>query len=274
MKLLEEYRLYETMWKDNSCKGADCKKDLKEDSRLADYRVVLADYESDDFDINVEWGNQDPDDYDVVDQEWLLRPDQSKGDLVVYLSEDCGYTSIYVHDERPATPSDLKRLSQDVFPTTGRGDDWPDYGTIDEAMSEEPKEPLTEARSVAEIKAEIRALMTELRDAERAERAATATSTTTAVPTAPVSKAESTSVWTWDIYLTPEKKGTWTGIQNDLVFETKDKALDAAWTLLNELDDEGELEYDPDDYYVEAFEIPISSVSKEVLSFSNLNHLI
>ena len=77
-----------------------------------------------------------------------------------------------------------------------------------------------------------------------------------------------------DIYLEPTKKGTWTGIKNDLVFETEDKALDAAWALLNELDDEGELEYDPDDYYVEAFEVPLSSVSKEVLKYSNLTHLI
>lgn len=274
MKLFEEYRLYETMWKDNSCKGADCKKDLKEDARLANHRVVLADYDTDDFDINVDFGMQDPEENEVVDYEYLLKPGQTAGDLVVWLSRDCGYTSIYVHDERPATPDDIKRLASDTFPVTGTGDEWSDYGDLDEAKTEEPKEPLTEARSVAEIKAEIRALMTELRDAERAERAATATSIPTAVPTTPVSKAESTSVWTWDIYLTPEKKGTWTGIQNDLVFETKDKALDAAWTLLNELDDEGELEYDPDDYYVEAFEIPISSVSKEVLSFSNLNHLI
>lgn len=133
---------------------------------------------------------------------------------------------------------------------------------------------ITEARSVAEIKAQIHALMRELRDAERAERAGTVTSTSTAIPTTSVSRTKPTSVWTWDIYLTPKKKGTWTGIQNDLVFETQDKALDAAWALLNELDDEGELRGDPDDYYVEAFEIPLSSVSKEALKFSNLAHLI
>jgi len=142
-----------------------------------------------------------------------------------------------------------------------------------EQNEEISKGSLKEARSVAEIKAEIRTLMKELRDAERAERAAATTSTTTP-SVASVSKAKPTNVWVWDIYLTPKKKGTWTSIQNDLVFETQDKALDAAWRLLNELDDEGELRGDPDDYYVEAFEIPLSSVSKEVLNYSNLTHLI
>jgi hypothetical protein len=123
-------------------------------------------------------------------------------------------------------------------------------------------ESLTESRSVADIEAEIARLQQELEQAKVAEKK---TSYGGNFPK---------TVWTWDIYLEPAEKGTWTGIESDLVFETKDKALDAAWTLLNELDDEGELEYDPDDYYVEAFEIPLSSVSKEVLSYSNLKHLI
>lgn len=136
------------------------------------------------------------------------------------------------------------------------------------------KKALTEARSVAEIKAQIQALMRELRDAERAEKASIAASTGAALPTMPVGGLKPTSVWTWDIYLTPKKKGTWTGVQNDIVFETQDKALDAAWALLKELEDEGELRGDPDEYYIDAFEIPLSSVSKEALKFSNLAHLI
>jgi hypothetical protein len=130
------------------------------------------------------------------------------------------------------------------------------------ASGREPGSKLKESRSVADIEAEIARLQQELEQAKIAEKKA---SYGVNLPK---------TVWTWDIYLEPAEKGTWTGIENDLVFETEDKALDAAWTLLNELDDEGELEYDPDDYYVEASEIPLSSVSKEVLKYSNLTHLI
>lgn len=95
------------------------------------YRVVLADYDSDDFDINVEFGFQDPDENEVVDYEYLLKPGQTRGDLVVYLSDNCGFTSIYVHDERPATEDDIKRLASETFPVTNTGDDYRYYGEID-----------------------------------------------------------------------------------------------------------------------------------------------
>jgi hypothetical protein len=139
MKLHEEFKLFENMWESQS------KKAITESVAPDDYRVVLADYESDDFDINVEFGYQDPDGYDVEDMEYLLKPGQTKGDLVVYLSDNCGYTSIYVHDERPATAADIKRLSTSTFPTIGRGDEWHYYGDIDESKAEESKEPLTES---------------------------------------------------------------------------------------------------------------------------------
>lgn len=113
------------------------KKDaLKEGATSQDYRVALADYDTDDFDINVEFGIQDPDENEVLDYEYLLKPGQTKGDLVVWLSRDCGYTSIYVHDERPATPDDIKRLASDTFPVTGTGDEWQDYGDLDESLTE------------------------------------------------------------------------------------------------------------------------------------------
>lgn len=41
MKLFEEFKLYETMWDDTSCKGADCKKDLKEDSGFGISRQTI-----------------------------------------------------------------------------------------------------------------------------------------------------------------------------------------------------------------------------------------
>ena len=122
--------------------------------------------------------------------------------------------------------------------------------------------PLTESRSIADIEAEIAKLQQELTQAKIAEKKASYEGN---LPK---------TVWAWDIYLEPAAKGTWTSIENDLVFETKDKALNAAWTLLNELDNEGELEDDPDDYYVEAFEVPLSSVSASILEFSKLAYLI
>ena len=82
----------------------------------------------------MEFGIQDPDENEVVDYEYLLKPGQTRGDLVVYLSRDCGFTSIYIHDERPASPSDIKKLAQDTFPVTGTGNDWEDYGSIDERL--------------------------------------------------------------------------------------------------------------------------------------------
>jgi hypothetical protein len=110
------------------------KASLKEDLPATGYRVVLADYDTDDFEINVEFGMQDPDENEVVDFEYLLQPGQTRGDLVVYLSDTCGYTSAYVHDERPATISDQKRLSSAVFPTMNTGNEWRYYGSLDEAI--------------------------------------------------------------------------------------------------------------------------------------------
>ncbi len=107
------------------------KKPLKEASDINSYRVVLADYDTDDFDINVEFGMQDPDENEVVDYEYLLKPGQTPGDLVVYLSRDCGFTSIYVHDGGPATPNEIKSLADRTFPVSGTGDEWKYYGEID-----------------------------------------------------------------------------------------------------------------------------------------------
>ena len=134
MKLFEEFKLYEELWEEVSKQGAE---DFPKTETLAEalpsngYRVVLADYDTDDFDINVEFGMQDPDENEVVDYEYLLKPGQTRGDLVVYLSDNCGFTSIYVHDERPADAEDIKRLTHETFTVTGTGDDYRYYGEID-----------------------------------------------------------------------------------------------------------------------------------------------
>jgi hypothetical protein len=139
---------------------------------------------------------------------------------------------------------------------------------IREALKEELKRsPLKEGRSVADIEAEIARLQRELADAKVAEKRAA------------IGDKAPAFVWAWDMYLDPADKGTWVSIDNDTVFETKEAALDAGWLLLNELEDQNDLdEYgegiEPDDYHVEAYKIPISKVSTEVLKWSKLDHLI
>ena len=97
------------------------------------YRVALADYDSDDYDINYEFGFVDDDEYEqeneVVDQEFLLQPGQTMGDLVVYLSRECGYTSISVHDERKATKDEISTLQK--FDTVPGDFDYNDYGSVE-----------------------------------------------------------------------------------------------------------------------------------------------
>jgi hypothetical protein len=80
------------------------------------------------------------------------------------------------------------------------------------------------------------------------------------------------------MYKDPEDKGTWLSIDNDILFETEDEAIDAGWVLLNELDDQGDLddegEYtDPDDYTVEAHSVPVSRVPQQILNSADLGHL-
>jgi hypothetical protein len=58
------------------------------------------------------------------------------------------------------------------------------------------------------------------------------------------------------------------------VYETADAAIRAGNLHLDELWDEGDLEYSRRDYYIDAQEIPLGNVSDETLSFSGLDHLI
>lgn len=146
-----------------------------------------------------------------------------------------------------------------------------------EGLWEEESEqaPINETvRSSAEIKAEIARLEQELKAAEIAEKKASYNGNTPQ------------TVWVWDMYLESSDKGSWTSAENEngkwegIVFETEDEALDAGWNLLNELADEDELyddddePCDPDDYYVEAFEVPLSEVDITTLEESDLQHLI
>ena len=130
------------------------------------------------------------------------------------------------------------------------------------------KKPLKESRSAAEIQAEIERLQQELAQAKAAEKRAT------------YDGKFPTTLYTWDIYLDEEDKGTWCGAEKDgfdwdgIVYETADDAVDGGWNLLQELEDEGELEYDPDEYTIDTIAIPFKELTAETLEYSNLDHLI
>ncbi len=108
---------------------------LTESVDLSSYRVALADYEDDDG-------------YSQENEEFLLKPGQTKGDLVVYLSYNAGFIGIYVHDERPATEDEIKRMSSSTFNTI-EGEDYTDYGEVD--IADWLDESLKEAADDEEI---------------------------------------------------------------------------------------------------------------------------
>jgi hypothetical protein len=137
-------------------------------------------------------------------------------------------------------------------------------------IKEEVKKSLTEeARSVAEIEAEIAKLQQELTAAKTAEKKAR------------IAKRPEV-VYVWDIYLDPAEKGNWfsaeeddiTGMWEGAVYETADEAIRAGNLHLDELWDEGDLEYSRRDYYIDAQEISLGNVSDETLADSGLDHLI
>lgn len=98
----------------------ELKKALKESSDLTRYRIALADYEDDDG-------------YEQEDVEYLLKPGQTKGDLVKDLSYNAGFMGIYVHDERLATPAEIKQLANTTFDSDlVPSDSYDYYGAVDE----------------------------------------------------------------------------------------------------------------------------------------------
>jgi hypothetical protein len=83
-------------------------------------------------------------------------------------------------------------------------------------------------------------------------------------------------VYIWDMYLDPIDKGTWcsaekiNGIYDGFVFKSAYEAFRYGREHLYELDDEGELRGDPDDYDIDTVAIPKSEVSEYTLRFSGL----
>ena len=102
--------------------------------RTDGYRTAYACYDSDDFDINVELGMQNEDDYEVENQLYLLCPGQTVADLVVYLSYECGFTNVYVHTETSASRDEIKTANK--FTTVPGNHDYRHYGTIQDRLVE------------------------------------------------------------------------------------------------------------------------------------------
>lgn len=84
---------------------AEANEDAETEDDPSQYRIVKVSYCSDDYDINVEFGIIDPDEeeYDVVDQEWLLKPDQTMEDLENYLYDKEGVTNLDMGDPEVIT---------------------------------------------------------------------------------------------------------------------------------------------------------------------------
>jgi hypothetical protein len=121
--------------------------------RTDGYRTALACYDSDDFDINVEFRLQDEEEYEVEDQLYLLRPGQTVADLVVYLSRKCGFTNVYVYGETSATRGEMKTATR--FETEPGTHDYRHYGTIEDRLVEKcdkrARKPIPEGMTIEQL---------------------------------------------------------------------------------------------------------------------------
>ena len=87
---------------------------------------------------------------------------------------------------------------------------------------------------------------------------------------------DSEIVYIWDMYIDPADKGTWcsaeeyNGEYDGSVFKTKEAAYNEGKIHLYELEDEGQLRGDPEDYDIDVIEIPKNKVSEYTLEFSGL----
>jgi hypothetical protein len=83
-------------------------------------------------------------------------------------------------------------------------------------------------------------------------------------------------VYIWDMYIDPRDKGTWcsaeeyNGEYDGSVFKTKEAAFNEGKIHLYEIEDEGELRGDPEDYDIDVVAIPKNKVSDYTLEFSGL----
>jgi hypothetical protein len=83
-------------------------------------------------------------------------------------------------------------------------------------------------------------------------------------------------VYIWDMYIDTADKGTWcsaeeyNGEYDGSVFKTKEAAFNEGKLHLYELEDEGQLRGDPEDYDIDVIAIPKNKVSAYTLEFSGI----
>jgi DNA-directed RNA polymerase subunit RPC12/RpoP len=254
MKLYEEFKLYETLWE--NCKSMPFTAEELEAALVKVTWGVFVGRDDSDSDIMVV--GDEP--YSSTEYEASKENDGTYA-LSTWLSNADGGGREGDTEEF----NSLEELYQRICEL--KLDDMPSAKELLEAKVStiKDKQALTEARSIADIEAEIAGLQQELAQAKEDEKRAASKGTK--------------SVWIWDMYIDAADKGSWTSIDQGVVFETKDKAIEEGSYHLGELDDEGELldddenPVDPDEYTVDAIEIPLIRVPEDILRYSRLGHL-
>jgi hypothetical protein len=128
-----------------------------------------------------------------------------------------------------------------------------------EKMWESATTTLTEARSAADIEADIARLEREL---------AAAKAELLSVRKANLRGKLPAQLYTWDAYKTVAEKGTWT---SEIVHETPEAAKAAGEAIVANNLEPGETF---DQYTIEVVAVPFSTISNDTLEDSGLDHLI
>ena len=130
-KLRKEYRIRAGQRKQAERQN---KTNIKEAAKASGYRIALCDY--DDEEWYPDW-DEDSEENNTTDMEYLLEPGQTVAGLIIYLSRDCGFTSIYVHDVEAVDPvkdADRIKYAQTWHKASDApsDDEWEDYGYTDD----------------------------------------------------------------------------------------------------------------------------------------------
>jgi hypothetical protein len=233
MKLHEEFKLYENMWESVSTK----------DWYGADAEV--------EFETSV---------YPDIAKYFGLKSDE----VVTY--------AYYYTDEVIVNYDDAAGRSHEIekHVPLDQVEEWfkAGYTILDEA-----KKPLTEARSVTEIEAEI---------AKLERRLAAAKAELIATKKANLDGKRPEYLYTWDMYINEADKGSWIGAEyfepldswDGSIFETEAEAIAAGKEFLKEPLNIDLLDGPIEAYTIDTVAIPIEEVSNDQLEYYGLNHLI
>jgi hypothetical protein len=256
MKLFEEFKLYENMWESKETSAVVfVGNERNEDSLLSKVAKIKPAYTTTVFSVH----------------DFIREYENSNKEFVKFYTDAEGKAELEKvcanMPERIGKPILNATILAESVETAGLPSDG--YRVVladyDKVGITRDKQSLTEARSVADIEAEIARLQQELAQAKEDEKRAASKGTK--------------SVWIWDMYIDDADKGSWTSIDQGVVFETEDKAIEEGSYHLGELDDEGELldddenPVDADEYTVDAIEIPLARVPEDILRDSGLGYL-